>query len=209
MEIKEMRTLAGMTRQEFADFFGISRRTVEKWEMGERKCTPYLQDLMEYKLKKEGLIEKKTGGKTMKEYRIISERHSVELPRRLRRDLDLAHQLGIPCSTSCCDDALVAVFPDLAAAEAAAARLAEDAVPYVDLCHKCVEWTLFAIQEHVFDLNELSSDEIAVLNDLSDLSGRADLDGFAEDHGFYGPSDADIVESVRAELLPEDGEEDE
>lgn len=57
MEIKELRALSGMTRQEFADYFGVSRRSVEKWELGERKCAPYLLDLMEYKLRNEGLIE--------------------------------------------------------------------------------------------------------------------------------------------------------
>jgi len=57
MEIKEMRTLAGMTRQEFADYFGMSRRSVEKWENGERNCPEHLRALMEYKLKNEGLVE--------------------------------------------------------------------------------------------------------------------------------------------------------
>lgn len=56
MEIKELRTLAGMSRQEFADYFGVSRRSVEKWELGERNCPEYLRALMEYKLRKEELI---------------------------------------------------------------------------------------------------------------------------------------------------------
>ena len=56
MTIKELRLAAGMSRQEFADYFGMSRRTTEKWENGERNCPEYLRSLMEYKLKKECLI---------------------------------------------------------------------------------------------------------------------------------------------------------
>lgn len=56
MEIKEVRLRAGMTRQEFADYFGFSRRSVEKWENSERKCAPWLYDLIVYKLEHEGLL---------------------------------------------------------------------------------------------------------------------------------------------------------
>ena len=57
MGIKELRLAAGMSRQEFADYFGMSRRSTEKWETGERNCPEYLRALIEYKLRKEGLIE--------------------------------------------------------------------------------------------------------------------------------------------------------
>ena len=57
MEIKILRSLTRMTQQAFADYFGISKRTVENWEGGQRKCPEYLLDLMAYKLKNEGIIK--------------------------------------------------------------------------------------------------------------------------------------------------------
>ncbi len=46
-----------MTRQEFMEFFGIPYRTVQSWELGDRKCPQYVLDLMEYKLRKEKIIK--------------------------------------------------------------------------------------------------------------------------------------------------------
>ena len=48
MSIKEMRNAANMTQQAFADYFGISKRSIENWEGDQRKCPAYLLDLMEY-----------------------------------------------------------------------------------------------------------------------------------------------------------------
>ena len=56
MTIKELRTLSKMTQQEFADYFGISKRAVESWEGCQRQCPKYLLDLIEYKLKNETLF---------------------------------------------------------------------------------------------------------------------------------------------------------
>ena len=56
MTIKELREAAGMSRPKFAEYFRIPYRTVQDWELGNRKCPQYLLDLMEYKLKKEGVI---------------------------------------------------------------------------------------------------------------------------------------------------------
>lgn len=61
MTIKELRKMTGLTQEKFGEYFGISRRTIQNWEAdGEsdngRKCPAYLLDLMEYKLKNEGLI---------------------------------------------------------------------------------------------------------------------------------------------------------
>ena len=56
MTIKELRAASGMTQKAFAEYFHISKRTVESWEGGTRNAPNYLVDLMEYKLKKEGLI---------------------------------------------------------------------------------------------------------------------------------------------------------
>lgn len=56
MTIQELRKAAGMTQKAFAEYFGVSKRAVEEWEGGRRKCPDYLLNLMIYKLKNEGLI---------------------------------------------------------------------------------------------------------------------------------------------------------
>lgn len=58
MTIKEMRTAAGMTQQEFAEYFSIPKRTVENWEQGISKPSESLKQLIEYKLIHEGLLIK-------------------------------------------------------------------------------------------------------------------------------------------------------
>lgn len=45
-----------MTRKQFVDYFGIPYRTIQDWELENRKCPEYLITLMEYKLTKEDLI---------------------------------------------------------------------------------------------------------------------------------------------------------
>ena len=50
MTFKELRKQSGMTQQQFADYFGIPKRTIENWEAGVNKCPKYLLDLMKYKL---------------------------------------------------------------------------------------------------------------------------------------------------------------
>lgn len=56
MTIKELRAAAGMTQQEFSNYFGFSKRAVESWEGEKRSCPQYLIDLIRYKLLHEGLI---------------------------------------------------------------------------------------------------------------------------------------------------------
>lgn len=56
MTIKELRTVCGMTQQAFSGYFGIPKRTIEDWEAGRRKPAEYIEKLIEYKLKHEGLI---------------------------------------------------------------------------------------------------------------------------------------------------------
>lgn len=58
MTIKELRKASGMTQAEFAEYFGISVRTIEAWE-SRRSAPEYLVKLMEYKLKGEGLMKMK------------------------------------------------------------------------------------------------------------------------------------------------------
>lgn len=57
MGIKELRRQSGMTQKAFAEYFGMSKRAVESWEGGKRECPTYLLDLMQYKLRNEGLVE--------------------------------------------------------------------------------------------------------------------------------------------------------
>lgn len=56
MTFKELRQQSGMTQKAFAEYFEIPKRTIESWDMGERKCPEYLLKLMEYKLTKENKI---------------------------------------------------------------------------------------------------------------------------------------------------------
>jgi DNA-binding transcriptional regulator YiaG len=51
-----LRNKSSMTRTQFAEYFSIPYRTVQDWELANRKCPEYLINLMEYKLKHEGLI---------------------------------------------------------------------------------------------------------------------------------------------------------
>ena len=55
----ELRESTGMTRREFCEFFEIPYRTLQDWELGNRKMPEYLLKLMEYKIKMEGLAKQK------------------------------------------------------------------------------------------------------------------------------------------------------
>jgi DNA-binding transcriptional regulator YiaG len=56
MNIKELRTLTGMSQSQFADYFHIPKATLQNWEQGRRECPEYVLKLIEYKLKKEGKV---------------------------------------------------------------------------------------------------------------------------------------------------------
>ena len=56
MNIKELRTASGMSRKQFAEFFGFPYRSLQNWELGLRECPEYLLNLMQYKLEKENKI---------------------------------------------------------------------------------------------------------------------------------------------------------
>lgn len=58
MTIKELRTLSGMTQQQFGEYFGIPHRTIQNWEGGQNKCPDYLLRLIRYRLENENLIKK-------------------------------------------------------------------------------------------------------------------------------------------------------
>ena len=59
MNIKELRTEYGMTRPQFAEYFGIPYRTVQSWEIGKRECPAYLLELIRYKLENENKLQRK------------------------------------------------------------------------------------------------------------------------------------------------------
>ena len=53
----ELRERTGMTRREFCDYFGIPYRTLQDWELGNRKMPDYLLRLMIYKINVEKLMK--------------------------------------------------------------------------------------------------------------------------------------------------------
>lgn len=57
IELLELRKNMGMNRRQFAEYFGIPYRTVQDWELGNRKMPEYLLRLMAYKIR----IEKARG----------------------------------------------------------------------------------------------------------------------------------------------------
>jgi DNA-binding transcriptional regulator YiaG len=46
-----------MSQQAFADYFKIPCKTIKNWEQGARECNEYILELIEYKLKNEGMIK--------------------------------------------------------------------------------------------------------------------------------------------------------
>ena len=55
--IKDLRAATKMTQQSFGDYFGISIRNIQDWEANAHSCKPYLINLMEFKLRKNGVIK--------------------------------------------------------------------------------------------------------------------------------------------------------
>ena len=55
--LRKLREQTGMNRRQFAEYFDIPYRTVQEWELGNRRMPDYLLLLMVYKLKTERLIE--------------------------------------------------------------------------------------------------------------------------------------------------------
>ena len=52
-DIKKLREKYNISRKEFTEKFEIPYRTLQDWELGNRKCPEYLLKLIEYKLEKE------------------------------------------------------------------------------------------------------------------------------------------------------------
>ena len=48
--MKELRKKYGLTQKGLSEITGIPYRTIQNWEGGQRKCTPYVLDLVAFKL---------------------------------------------------------------------------------------------------------------------------------------------------------------
>lgn len=59
MDIQEkvikLRESTGMSRKEFCEYFGIPYRTLQDWELGNRKVPEYVFRMMEYQVRMEKL----------------------------------------------------------------------------------------------------------------------------------------------------------
>ena len=56
-KIKELRELTGMNRKEFCKYFNIPYRTVTEWVWDNRHAPEYVLRLLEYYIRKEGLVK--------------------------------------------------------------------------------------------------------------------------------------------------------
>lgn len=48
--MKELRKKYGLTQKRLSEITGIPYRTIQNWEGGQRKCPPYILDLVSFKL---------------------------------------------------------------------------------------------------------------------------------------------------------------
>ncbi|MDO4340665.1 MAG: transcriptional regulator [Eubacteriales bacterium] len=58
-KIKELRSIAGLNRTQFAKAQGIPLRTIEEWEAGRRKMPDYVLRLLSYKVRSENMDNRK------------------------------------------------------------------------------------------------------------------------------------------------------
>ena len=58
-QLVELRKSTGMNRKQFTEYFGIPYRTLQDWELGNRRMPDYLFRLMVYKIETEKLLNKK------------------------------------------------------------------------------------------------------------------------------------------------------
>lgn len=73
MEIKDLRRQKNMTQKEFADFFGIPLRTIQKWEQHDSEPLPYLISLLENEVSEESFFDVlKFKRKPLRRFRVIN-----------------------------------------------------------------------------------------------------------------------------------------
>jgi DNA-binding transcriptional regulator YiaG len=58
----ELRNSTGRSRKEFCAYFEIPYRTLQDWELGNRKMPDYLLRLMAYKIEMEKLVDGNNSG---------------------------------------------------------------------------------------------------------------------------------------------------
>jgi len=58
-QLIDLRKETGMKRTDFANYFNIPYRTLQDWELGNRRIPEYLLRLMEYKIRMEAFLEEK------------------------------------------------------------------------------------------------------------------------------------------------------
>lgn len=58
-KVRELRESTGMNRREFSEYFGIPYRTIQDWELGQRKLPEYVLRMMAYMVKMEKLDKSK------------------------------------------------------------------------------------------------------------------------------------------------------
>ena len=59
-DIRSARMEAGLTQAELAEWLGIPKRTIENWEQGSRKLSPWLEKLLIEKISRD-VAEYKNG----------------------------------------------------------------------------------------------------------------------------------------------------
>jgi DNA-binding XRE family transcriptional regulator len=57
VDVKMLRSMAGLTQQKLSNLVGIPKRTIQNWETGDRQPPEYLINLIEYYLVHEGKIK--------------------------------------------------------------------------------------------------------------------------------------------------------
>lgn len=57
MTIIDIKVATGMTQKQLADHLGIPKRTIQNWQEGKSACPQYVVDLIEYRLRNEGLLK--------------------------------------------------------------------------------------------------------------------------------------------------------
>lgn len=54
--IAEIRAFTGLKRKDFCDIFKLPYRTLQSWELEDKKCSPMVKKLIYYYLLNEGYI---------------------------------------------------------------------------------------------------------------------------------------------------------
>lgn len=64
MDIKEIRSISGLTQQAFSEKYGIPKRSIENWESGKRNPPAYVINLLERVVKEDFFVKKNVRERT-------------------------------------------------------------------------------------------------------------------------------------------------